>query len=138
MSEIVLRTRYCRACGAVFCVCGHCDRGQCYCGQVCRRVARQQQLRMANRRYQRTEAGRRAHRMRQHGYRLRSASACVTDHGSHLIVVPRCANRNSLETCTVCGRYSRWIDPFSPIPLRRSPQRRQRAVGKSSKNYVFR
>ena len=45
MSEVVLRNRNCRACGFVFCVCSHCDRGQCYCSQECRREARRQQLR---------------------------------------------------------------------------------------------
>jgi hypothetical protein len=37
MSEVVLRNRNCRGCGVVFCVCGRCDRGQCYCSPLCRR-----------------------------------------------------------------------------------------------------
>jgi hypothetical protein len=138
MPEIVLRTRYCRACGAVFCVCRHCDRGQCYCCQVCRREARQQQLRAARHRYQQTEAGRWAHQMRQCRYRIRRSNASVTDHGSHPITTPRCANSSDLGNCAVCGRYSRWIDPFLAIPPRWSPTRRRRAVGRCSKNYVFR
>jgi hypothetical protein len=132
MTEMVLRTRHCRACWSVFSVfsvCTHCDRGQCYCSQLCRRESRQRQLREAGRRYQRTESGRRAHRMRQRGYRLRRAQACVTDHGSHPIITPRCANPNGLGNCAVCGRYSRWIDPFPAIPPRWSPTRRRPAVG---------
>jgi hypothetical protein len=138
MSEVVLRMRRCRACGAIFSVCSHCDRGQCYCSQDCRRGARRQQLRAANRRYQRTDGGRRAHRTRQRSYRFRRLDASVTDHGSLLIVAPHFVNRKSLGNCAVCGRYSRWIDPFPAIPLPRSPQRRHRAVGKGSKIYVFR
>ena len=88
MSEVVLRIRNCRACGVVFCVCGGCDRGQRYCSPVCRWQARRQQLRAANRRHQRTDAGRRLHRMRQRDYRLRRAEARVTDHGFPVIVLP--------------------------------------------------
>ena len=67
MSEIVLRTRHCRSGGAVFCVCSQFDRGQRSCSQECRGKARRQQLHAVNRRYQRTDAGRRARRMRQRG-----------------------------------------------------------------------
>jgi hypothetical protein len=138
MSEVVLRNRNCRACGFVFCVCSHCDRGQSYCSQECRREARRQQLRAANRRHQRTHAGRRLHQMRQRDYRRRRAGARVTDHGSAVIVLPASAQRNGLGSCAVCGRYSRWIDPFPAIPPSRGRRRRQGAVGKRSKIYVFR
>jgi len=138
MSQDVLRNRNCRGCGVVFCVCGRCDRGQSYCSPLCRRGARRQQLRAANRRHQRTDAGRRLHRMRQRDYRLRRAKARVTDHGSPVIVLPGGTQRNRLGSCAVCGRYSRWIDPFPAIPLLRSPRGRQRTVGKRSKIYVFR
>jgi hypothetical protein len=138
MPEVVLRTRYCHTCGAVFCICSHCDRGQCYCGPACRREARQQQLRAANRRYQQTDGGQRLHRMRQRGYRLRKAEGRVTDHGSCLVVRPRPIALAGLGNCAVCGRHSRWIDPFAAIPRSRKPQRRPTAVGKRSHFYVFR
>jgi hypothetical protein len=40
--ETVLRQRVCRGsgCHAVFCICQHCDRGQCYCSVACRAAAR--------------------------------------------------------------------------------------------------
>ena len=88
MSEGLLRNRNCRGCGVVFCVCGRCDHGQCYCSPLCRQRARRQQLRAANRRHQRTDAGRRLHRMRQRDYRLRRAEARVTDHRFPVIVLP--------------------------------------------------
>lgn len=137
MSEVVLRNRNCRGCGVVFCVCGRCDRGQCYCSPLCRRGARRQQLRAANRRHQRTDAGRRLHRMRQREYRLRLAKARVTDHGSPVIVLPGGTQRNRLGSCAVCGRYSRWIDPFPAIPLPRSARRRQRTGRQTFKNIRF-
>ena len=138
MSEVVLRIRHCCSCGAVFCICSHCDRGQRYCSQSCRMEARQQQLRAARRRYQRAEPGRRAHRMRQRRYRLRRAKACVTDQASQSIVSPGSAKRNGFGNCAVCGVYSHWIDPFPAIPPKFGYPRRRRVVGRSSKNYVFR
>jgi hypothetical protein len=66
-----LRPRHCLGpdCHVVFMVCGHCDRGQRYCSQPYRAAARQRQRREANRRYQKTEAGRETHRCRQRAYR---------------------------------------------------------------------
>jgi hypothetical protein len=141
MPEVVLRQRHCRACGAVFSVCSHCDRGQCYCNQACRREARLQQLRTANRRYQRSEAGQLGHRMRQRAYRSRRAQVRVTDQGPLAIMMPPSTSGNGIGSCVLCGRSSKWIDPFPRIPLpplRRSPHRRRRVVGESSKNYAFR
>jgi hypothetical protein len=134
MPEVVLRQRRCRACTAVFCICRHCDRGQCYCSPACRQGARRQQRRAANRRHQRTEGGRRAHRIRQRHYRLRQAGVRVTDHGSRSIIKSRPADRGGFGHCAICGRYSRWIDPFAAILLRRSVHKQQQAAGKSSKN----
>jgi APA family basic amino acid/polyamine antiporter len=54
--------------------------------------------------------------MRQRDYRLRRAEARVTDHGSPVIVLPGGTQRNRLGSCAVCGRYSRWIDPFPANP----------------------
>jgi hypothetical protein len=96
MSEGLLRNRNCRGCGVVFCVCGRCDRGPCYSSPLCRQRARRQQLRAANRRHQRTDAGRRLHRVRQRDYRLRRAEARVTDHGFPVIVLPGGTRRNRL------------------------------------------
>ena len=138
IAELVLRTRRCRGCGAVFSICGHCDRGHCYCGPACRRAARQRQRRQANRRYQQTDAGRRTHRIRQRNYRLRRSEARVTDHGSRMIVRPSSPNITGLGFCAICGGQSRWIDPFGPIPPRRRPKWQRRAARPCSKIYVFR
>ena len=125
MSEAVLRMRQCRYCGQLFGICTHCDRGQCYCGAACRSAARQHQRRAANRRYQRTDTGRRMHRMRQRGYRLRRGKGRVTDQGCHAATLPRSPNGSASCNCTVCGRHSQWIDPFPPLGrLRRLRGRR--------------
>ena len=133
MPEIILRQRRCRACGAIFCICRQCDRGQYYCSLACRQRARQQQRRAANRRYQRTARGRQTHRIRQRNYRLRRTALRVTDHGSPSIIRPSAARSLNIGHCAVCHRYSRWIDPFagrSRLPI-------ARVTGRSSKKYVF-
>ena len=83
-SEELLRQRICRGadCGAVFWICRHCDRGHRYCGERCRRKARRQQVRTANRRHQQSREGRLDHRDRQRAYRDRCRYRRVTDHTS--------------------------------------------------------
>jgi len=92
--EAVLRQRVCRGreCHAVFWICRHCDRGQCYCSPACRDQARLEQRRRANCRHQRSPEGRLDHRDRQRDYRQRLAQralqARVTDQGSLSITSP--------------------------------------------------
>ena len=70
------------ACGVVFWICRHCDRGHQYCGERCRRKARRRQRRAANRRHQQSREGRLDHRDRQRAYRERRGLRRVTDHTS--------------------------------------------------------
>jgi hypothetical protein len=123
--EPVLRQRFCARpeCRAMFMICVSCDRGQRYCTPECRDRERLRQRREAQRRYQRSEQGRETHRCRQRRYRRRHAAAAVTDQGPHSITCssssPAVWPRQVLCKCHVCGRLSRWIDPFPPIPRRR-------------------
>jgi hypothetical protein len=143
--ETVLRQRVCRGngCHAVFWICQHCDRGQCYCGSACRAAARLQQRRCANCRHQRSLEGRLDHRDRQREYRRRQARARVTDQGSLSISPPAsCGCGNSRPTriapqvgstatlvscwprkglghwcrCVVCGRNGRVVNLFPRSP----------------------
>ena len=70
-----LRQRFCRAseCRMLYFVCPGCDRGQVYCSEDCRRICRAEQQRAASCRYQKTSAGRLAHRIRQQTYRQRQS-----------------------------------------------------------------
>ena len=52
----------CRWCGLNFCVCRRCFRGQAYCCDECRLAARRKIHREAQRRYRKTEKGKKAHR----------------------------------------------------------------------------
>ena len=85
-----LRMRRCcgRDCGVVFFVCIRCDRGQRYCSDACREAARRRQTRAANSRYQRSETGKQAHRLRQRAYRKRTLERRATYQG-HTSAPPR-------------------------------------------------
>jgi hypothetical protein len=134
-----LRPRRCLGsdCHVVFMVCGPCDRGQRYCSEPCRAGARQRHRREANRRYQKTVAGRETHRCRQRAYRERQAEARVTDQACRMITPPPPTAFTRRPGCAVCGCQSRWIDPFVSLPLRAPSRSGRRRVGARPKNYVF-
>jgi hypothetical protein len=58
-------------CRSLFAVCGPCDHARRYCSEECARVSRRAKQRLAGRRYQATERGRRNHAARQARYRAR-------------------------------------------------------------------
>ena len=87
---LFVRRRVCQyaPCGQVFYICVHCDRGQVCCSEKCGYYHRRNQCNEADRRYQNTRKGRRAHAKRQQAYlqRQRLAGADilmqkVTDQG---------------------------------------------------------
>jgi hypothetical protein len=59
----------CKRCGERFYICSSCYRGQRYCSEECRKQARRQQVREANRRYRQSQEVRLDHRDRQREYR---------------------------------------------------------------------
>ena len=126
-TEPVLRLKVCGSveCRAVFTICVSCDRGQRYCSPGCRDAVRRQAHREADRRYQRSERGRQNHRCRQRRYRQRCATARVTDQGCRPFAPALLSVRPQLCQCRVCGRFSHWINPYPPIPRRRSSPRRR-------------
>ena len=136
--EEPLRQRFCREtdCGAVFWICRHCDRGHRYCGERCRRKARRQQLRTANRRHQQSREGRLDHRDRQRAYRERRRR--VTDHTSadtfdsdSIVAAETFRSENGQESvsgearyaesaefepaCIICGRTFGFFVPSSDL-----------------------
>jgi hypothetical protein len=97
-SKSVFRQRFCRRadCRTIFFICRSCDRGQQYCSDSCRRLARVKQQREASRRYCQSAEGRFNHRLNQRAYRSRLAQArprpeatatSVTDQGSASAVI---------------------------------------------------
>jgi hypothetical protein len=130
-TEPILRLKICGSpdCRAVFTVCVGCDRGQRYCSGVCRDRVRRQRRREADQRYQQSERGREAHRCRQQRYRERRVSASVTDQGCRTVAETPTLVRSPLCQCRICGRSSRWINPFPSIPRRRRSPISPRSLG---------
>ena len=79
--EPTARLYLCARCRDQVVICSHCDRGQRYCANGCARVARNESLRAAGRRYQSTRRGRHRHAERQRRYRQRQREK-VTHQGS--------------------------------------------------------
>ena len=140
--EEPLRQRFCRGadCGVVFWICRHCDRGHRYCGERCRRKARRQQGRAANRRHQQSEEGRLDHRDRQRAYRERRRRRRVTDHTSadtfdsgSIVAAERSRSKNGSGSvsgevryaesaefepaCIICGRTFGFFAPVERSSL---------------------
>jgi len=67
---VLLREVQCRWCGKVFCVCQSCWRGQAYCSDGCRRAAKRNAHREAQRKYRKTEKGKKAHREAENRHRM--------------------------------------------------------------------
>jgi hypothetical protein len=137
-AEDVLRQRVCRwhDCGAIFWICRSCDRGHCYCSDHCRSKAIREQRRAANLRHRKTPEGRLDQKDRQKAYRLRLAALSVMDQGSKSgvsavsILSPaisqpvaaydggkqtqktRVIHDSGVPYCIICGRTSRFVDPF--------------------------
>jgi hypothetical protein len=116
-----LRLRLCRGpgCSALFFVCSRCDRGQRYCSHDCRITARRQQRRAASSRYQVTEAGRHAYRVRQRSYRQQHCRPRVKHQGPGSITTPGIGRPFEPPKCSICGCQRHWIDPFGSLGLRR-------------------
>jgi hypothetical protein len=100
-------------------LCQQCDRGQRYCADQCRSIARKTSIKRANKKYQNTTKGRFNNAERQRRFRLSQTQKkkIVTDQGSpskrsrDLLTVELCALKNrtkvlpilSKTTCHFCG-----------------------------------
>ena len=71
MSILLLIKIRCRWCGLIFYICRPCFRGQAYCSDPCRKVAKQKIKRRAQKKYRGTDKGKKAHckaeNRRRHG-----------------------------------------------------------------------
>jgi len=78
--ESTARLYNCARCHSQVIICGHCDRGNLYCGRHCAQAARKASLIAAGKRYQHSYRGRLKHAERQRHYRSRREK--VTHQGS--------------------------------------------------------
>ena len=84
---ILLLQIKCRWCGTVFCICRCCWRGQRYCSAECRIAAKRKAHRKDQRRYRRTEKGKKAHREAENRRRMgltQKSEKILDDTGSTL------------------------------------------------------
>ena len=125
-----LRPRSCMepSCRAMFAVCVSCDRGQRYCSEECRIHQRRRQVRAADKRYQESEAGKRAHCRRQQAYLERRAEAPMTHQAVATIIAPAPSHRHALTQCAICGEVNRWINPYYQLVRHRRRRRRSAEV----------
>ncbi len=91
-------------------------------------------LSAAGRRYQASDAGKTAHRRRQRTYRQRQTESRVTHQGTHSTTCPEPPRTRSLYECVICGRFSRWHNPFDPLPRQRFPLPRARRRADAQKS----
>ena len=122
----------CRWCGAIFCICQSCWRGQVYCCNECRRAAQCKAHREAQRKYRKTEKGKKAHRESENCRRMgltKQNKKIVDDTASKLlwssikIEMPAklsdegqvgCGETTSMRTgrCHFCGSWGVIVDQF--------------------------
>ncbi|MBK9363095.1 MAG: hypothetical protein IPM99_19325 [Rubrivivax sp.] len=74
------RLYLCARCRVQVILCSRCDRGNRYCGRLCRRQARAEARRQAAQRYQRSRRGRMCHAQRSRRWRRRRAERDAAGH----------------------------------------------------------
>lgn len=108
----------CKRCHQEVRICRSCDRGNRYC-KPCAALARAENHRKSDARYQKTESGRLNHKVRQDCYRARLAEK-VTDHGD----LEAALRENCVVAALESGQDSQHEppdEPSEPLPI---PQRR--------------
>jgi len=77
----------CRWCGKIFCICQSCWRGQAYCSYECRSASKRKAHQEAQKRYRKTEKGKKAHREAENRRRIglnKKNKEILDDRGSTL------------------------------------------------------
>lgn len=120
LMTISTRLYNCLRCHCQVMVCQPCDHGQRYCSGQCRKIARRESLKRANKKYQNSLKGRFNNAERQHRFRRRKKlkKKIVTDQGSptklsHDLLInklcifekqPKTSPIQANKTCHFCGR----------------------------------
>jgi len=125
MPILLLIQIQCRWCGLIFCVCRACFRGQAYCSEPCRVAGKRRNHGEAQRRYRRTDKGKKAHReaenRRRHG--LSETNQKNMDDPSSTVrpawgIGALCTFRSrrfqlrDSPRCLFCGCYGHLVDRF--------------------------
>lgn len=108
----------CRWCHCCFLLCRSCYRGHVYCSQACRKAGRRHSLNQAQRRYRKTQKGKKSHMESENRRRYGKQRPCVKKMDDHTssprrIVPSMDACRPLLMgTCYFCGRKGWIVDAF--------------------------
>lgn len=115
MTPTSARLYLCARCREQVVICGHCDRGQRYCGQGCAAAARREATHRAGQRYQRSRRGRHRHAERQRHYRRRQRDK-VTHQGSPAQAVS--VSLLAWPRLTTSAPLSAWISTVGTLSCR--------------------
>ena len=115
----------CRWCELTFCICRSCWRGQAYCCDICRLFGKLKIHREAQRRYRKTEKGKKAHReaenRRRYGLSKKNqknmddaSSTVLSAWGMKLLLSAwsRIFHGKKTLPCHFCGRFGVIVDEF--------------------------
>jgi len=131
MSEFIkgglraLRILYCHCCGKIFCLCSSCYRGHRYCCDPCRIAAQNKANREAQKRYRRTEKGKKAHREAERRRRMRrtkkwimgkvrtvQVECCSTAVEAARSVIRKGTELGKTAQCHFCQQYGEIVNKF--------------------------
>ena len=112
----------CAHCRVQVVLCSRCDRGNRYCGRICRRQARDGARRQTARRYQCSRAGRLAHAQRMRRWRQRHAAQKVTHQGSQSGVTDAPLAACTPDTTSVIADIAYTSSDITPAPAIDAPE----------------
>jgi len=118
LMKIFLIRICCRWCHCCFLLCRSCYRGHVYCSQACRKAGRRHSLNQAQRRYRKTQKGKKSHLESENRRRYGKKRPCVKKMDDHTssprLIVPSMDPYRPLlvGTCHFCGRKGWIVDAF--------------------------
>ncbi len=125
ISILLLIQIRCRWCGLIFHICRPCFRGQAYCSDPCRMAARQKSHCKAQRKYRRTDKGKKNHceaeNRRRHGLSKKNqknmddpSSTALPTWVMELLcrLLNRIFHAQNTRYCHFCGRPGQIVDQF--------------------------
>lgn len=134
--EVMGQQINCSFCLTIFSICHSCFRGQKFCSSDCRIAGRRARCKEAHQRYQKSDRGRRFHRLRQDSYRKRkkdvthpsSANPPNTIEPSGVKLTAPSQAKNSGIRCQYCEQKIHFFlneQSFSPATDRRRKRRKK-------------
>ncbi len=115
MKTLLLKKIFCKFCGQIFHVCHSCWRGQAYCSDACRQIARLMSRRIAQQKYRQTKKGKERHRQAERRRRLRRYKKTMDDPSSTSDIDHATVSPNAIISppcCHFCGKTGSIVDHF--------------------------